>query len=558
MQFKRLDPRRLLLAEAVAAALLLSACGGGGDDAAEPSQSETETTATADVAAPAASPVTDPQAAAPAADPTADPEAANDPAAVVSSTPDPLANDPAVVGEMAAPEPAAGETGLGSMEAVSQYYEDLEASGHPVEQASAEPDPQGDVPQETDPAQVAESDEQSDRESAQSLTNIAGRTHFAKPKVAALDYTSDVSSTKQALLAKYKLVVLGARGGKDLNAFTTGIKSRNPNTKLGYYVAFNELSCSATSGTYFYPLVQAANKTNYWLRYANGTRAQWTSAYNACDMNISGWGRKNSSGETWMKYKAKFDYNSVFSKAPKITFAFSDNTFGVPRVSADWKRIGTNQSKTLSEIIREQREGQAAYWSSLRSLKPGIQIIGNANNDLSFYEYKGKLNGAMQEAAMGKSWSLETWAGWDKMMARYRGQLRNSAAPKDVFLEVRASPTDYRTIRYGLASALLENGWFMHLPSSGAFKPNWVDEYEAPIGKPIESPPTAPKSNGIWMRKYENGVVLVNPSKTSTRSIYVGNAYKRLKGTQSPTVNNGAWQSTVTLGPRQGLIMIKR
>ena len=74
----------------------------------------------------------------------------------------------------------------------------------------------------------------------------------------------------------------------------------------------------------------------------------------------------------------------------------------------------------------------------------------------------------------------------------------------------------------------------------------------------MESPPTAPKSNGIWMRKYENGVVLVNPSKTSTRSIYVGNAYKRLKGTQSPTVNNGAWQSTVTLGPRQGLIMIKR
>jgi hypothetical protein len=259
-----------------------------------------------------------------------------------------------------------------------------------------------------------------------------------------------------------------------------------------------------------------------------------------------------------MKVKARFDAESIFKKAPKLTFAFSDNTFGVPRVSADWKRIKTNQSKDSSEIITAQRQGQAHYWGWLRAYKPGIQIIGNANNDLSYYEYKSKLNGAMQEAAMGKSWSLETWAGWDKMMARYRGQLRNTVAPKDVFLEVRASPTDRKLIRYGLASALLEDGWFMHLPSSGTFKPTWMDDYEAPLGKPVQSPPTVPKSNGIWMRKYENGLVLVNPSKTTTKSIYVGSGYKRLKGTQDPTVNNGAVQSTVTLGPRQGLIMIRQ
>ena len=60
------------------------------------------------------------------------------------------------------------------------------------------------------------------------------------------------------------------------------------------------------------------------------------------------------------------------------------------------------------------------------------------------------------------------------------------------------------------------------------------------------------------MRKYTNGLVLVNPSKTYTRSIYIGSGYKRLKGTQDPYVNNGAAQSTVTLGPRQGLLMVRR
>ena len=42
------------------------------------------------------------------------------------------------------------------------------------------------------------------------------------------------------------------------------------------------------------------------------------------------------------------------------------------------------------------------------------------------------------------------------------------------------------------------------------------------------------------------------------KSIYIGSGYKRLKGTQDPYVNTGASQSTVTLGPRQGLIMIKQ
>jgi hypothetical protein len=60
------------------------------------------------------------------------------------------------------------------------------------------------------------------------------------------------------------------------------------------------------------------------------------------------------------------------------------------------------------------------------------------------------------------------------------------------------------------------------------------------------------------MRRYTNGLVLVNPSKTATASINVGSGYKRLRGTQDPGVNNGQAQSTVTLGPRQGLLMVRQ
>jgi hypothetical protein len=60
------------------------------------------------------------------------------------------------------------------------------------------------------------------------------------------------------------------------------------------------------------------------------------------------------------------------------------------------------------------------------------------------------------------------------------------------------------------------------------------------------------------MRRYTNGIVLVNPSKTATASIDVGPGYKRLAGAQDPSVNNGKAESTVTLGPRQGLLMVKQ
>jgi hypothetical protein len=118
--------------------------------------------------------------------------------------------------------------------------------------------------------------------------------------------------------------------------------------------------------------------------------------------------------------------------------------------------------------------------------------------------------------------------------------------------------TDYKRVRYGLASALLENGWFAYLQPTGSYKATWYDEFDAPLGRPIEGPPTAPKSNGIWMRRYENGVVLVNPS-TSSRSISLaGLNLKRLKGTQSPSVNNGAAVSSATVAGKDGLILIKR
>jgi hypothetical protein len=546
--------QKFVLLEIVAACAVLAACGGGGGDAGMAGDQQTEA---AVVATAGTDPATDGTVGAAAA---ATPDATQGGADAVAA-PQASAAAPADSSEQAAAAadpadlaPAAGEPAWGSMEATSESYGDSAATEEPVLRESGPSEETA-----VDAAnQTSDGTDGSGRESAQSLSVDSSDSGYAKPRVAALDYSSDSSSTKAAQLAKYKFVILAGRSASAIASLSSSIHSRRSSAQIAAYTVFNELDCSVSSTSSKYPLVKAANSTNWWLRKASGSRSQWSGAYNHCDMNISSWQRRDSSGRTWQQYKPKFDYDKLFRIAPYVNWAFADNTFHKPRVDADWRRIGTNQLRTDSTIVSAQRAGQAAYWSALRSRKSSLKIVGNVDGDLSPSQYVDKLNGGFMEGAMGRSYSLETWAGWGTMMTRYRAIARNTASPSAAFLQVYGGATNFKQMRYGLASALMENGYYVYLPSSGTLKSAWYDEYDAPLGTPTESPPTAPKQNGIWLRHYQNGIVLVNPSKTSTRSIYVGTGYRRLKGTQNPSVNSGVAQSTVTLAPRSGLIMIRR
>jgi len=509
--------------EIAAACALMAACGGGGGGGA---------------AQEAGAPVASASATSDTASAPATSDTASAPSGEIAAAP----ADPAAPADGSAQTAEAGppEFEGGSMEARSLAEE---------QESPAVEDPQATADASADMA--------GERETAQTLTIDSNDASYSRPKVAAVDYSSDSTSTRQALLAKFRFAIIGSRVGTTLTSFSAGLHARNPNIKQAYYTAFNEIPCSTTSGSYYYPMVQLANKANYWLRTASGSLSQWTSYYNTCNLNITYWGRKDSSGWTWMQRKAQFDWNTAFSKLPYVSYVMADNVFWRPRNTADWKRIGTNQLYTDPTLASPVRSGAMAYANALRGYNYKLQVLGNADGDLSQSEFKQKLSGAFYEGAIGKSWSIETWSTWAATMARYRALRANTTGGREVFFSVYGSATDYRTMRYGLASSLLDDGWYVYLPTSGGLRPIWFDEYDARIGTAIDPPPTSPKQNGVYMRRYSNGVVLVNPSKTSSASIYVGTGYKRLKGSQDPAVNNGQVQSTVTLGPRQGLLMVR-
>ncbi len=362
------------------------------------------------------------------------------------------------------------------------------------------------------------------------------------------------------LAAKFKLTLVSFYAGMGktrIQTYVDQIKAINPSIKLGTYVVLTEYRDNAAVTDTDYALVDALNKNGWWVRDATtGAKVQWTAGYGTWATNPTAWTRTDANGRRWPEFKAKFDTDHIVGGIRGLDYIYIDQVNDAPWVVADYMQNGTNLPKNDPVLGTEYRKGQVAYANALRSLNPGKMLLPNAGS-LATPEFNNQFEGAFMECLIGKSWSLETWGGWAAAMNRYRSEMAQTKAPHDVVFQACGATADPALARYGLASTLLHDGYFAYTVN-GQAAPPWFDEYDARIGTPLEAPPTAATASGIWARKYTNGIVLVNPSKTTALTIDVGTGYKRISGTQDPVINNGMAERMVTLQPRTGLIMVKQ
>ena len=109
-------------------------------------------------------------------------------------------------------------------------------------------------------------------------------------------------------------------------------------------------------------------------------------------------------------------------------------------------------------------------------------------------------------------------------------------------------------MRYGLASALMDDGYFSY--SDGYDKVLWFDEFDVDLGFAIDPPQTSSWKQGVYMRRFERGMAIVNPKDNGAQTVSIPSGYKRIRGTQDPQTNNGEVASSVTLADRDGIILI--
>ena len=375
--------------------------------------------------------------------------------------------------------------------------------------------------------------------------------------------------TYQAELARLSMMILKywpglAPGGESMESIVKAIKAKNPNALVFFYTSTDEEPLSVSGG--MSPLVNKIKTMPWWLSGStSSTLVASFYGHSEYTVNNTPYTRKDSSGNDSIDWLTRWYFNNYYKPVPSIDGFFMDNVFVRPRVAGDWYNNGVVLQPSDSRAAAALQAGYERWFGLSHQLMSGKFQIGNvgswANGGTLAIPagYNGMTNGGVLEGLIGESWSVESWAGWARMMKEYDAIMGSVSAPKLVIFNQWGSPTDYQSFRYGFTSCLMNNGYYDFTSSStGYYGVVWFDEYNAKLGAPVGAPPTSAWQKGVWRRDFANGIALVNPKGNGPQTVSLGGTFVKIKGSQAPAVNNGQTVTQVTLQNRDGLILLRK
>jgi Hypothetical glycosyl hydrolase family 15 len=375
----------------------------------------------------------------------------------------------------------------------------------------------------------------------------------------------------QAKLAKLDFAIIGYWPGWDKSRDMTmeqvvrNIKALNPDAQIFLY----ENSSAVDDNNLSYAPVKNKIEQMKWWAYLSGTSgARIQTEYGELvsapihHANTTLFTPRDGSGYQYWEWHARWVVQNFAKPNPSIAGFFEDVVFWKPRLDADWNRDGVTDPKDSPNAGKWLRDGFRERFELLHTLMPGKYILGNIADwgakDAVLTEFDHSLNGGVIEGIVGTRYGVEKWGGWSEMMRWYRKSMAAVAEPKLVAFNQHGDKTDYQSLRYGLASCLLDNGYFSFTDSVQKYTGLvWFDEYDANLGQASQAPVTAAWQNGVYRRNFENGIVLVNPKGNGPREVTLEEDFKRISGKQAPTVNNGQLTRKVQLNDRDGIILLR-
>jgi hypothetical protein len=371
----------------------------------------------------------------------------------------------------------------------------------------------------------------------------------------------------QANIAKLDVAILsvypgwGSSRGTDMIRTVQRIKQLNPKTRIFLYVIL-ESSLKPASAAWV-PLEQKLDSSKWWLYSSGSSLVLSDYGRNTYIMNITQFAPTDSDGLRLNTWFARYVAKEFASPNPSIDGIFTDNVFWKPRRDGDWNRDGKIDANGDATVAKWFRDGYKTYITELKKAMPGKMQLANVADwgdpKSVLTEYQSQWNGGVLEGIIGKSYSVENQAGgWQPMMARYRKTMAALAAPKIGMFHQGGNPSDYQAMRYGLASCLMDDGYYTFSDNAEEFHGvRWFDEYNVNLGAAVSPPSTAAWQSGVYRRDFQNGIALVNPKGNGPVEVTLEEDFKRIEGKQAPTVNNGQTTRKVQLKDRDGIILLR-
>lgn len=376
-------------------------------------------------------------------------------------------------------------------------------------------------------------------------------------------------ATYQAQLAKQSVMILNyypgmTVGGESMDSVVKAIKAINPNALVFLYSESDYQNPYGSTDAWT-ALRNKMNAMKWWL-YPNLSLSSPVASQNSSTwytIDNTPYTPKDSNGDDSIDWITKWYASTYYGQVPDIDGLFMDNVFVKPNVSGDWYRNGSDLSPSSSQAQAALQAGYERWFNLAHQLNPGKYEIGNiaewGQSGPIPSGYQNLVDGGVLEGMIGASWSIENWAGWQAMMTQYSRVMQAVNSPKLVIFNQQGSPTDYQSFRYGFASCLMNDAYYDFTDASAGYHGVvWFDEYNANLGQPTSSPPTAAWQKGVWRRDFANGIALVNPKGNGTQTVQLGGTFVKIKGGQDPSVNNGQTVTSVTLQDRDGIILLRQ
>ncbi len=366
----------------------------------------------------------------------------------------------------------------------------------------------------------------------------------------------DLSEEQARELAKWDLVVLDMEHQVKNPDKIRLMRQLNPNIIILAYLTTQEIFVNTPSFGNLTPLRQELWQNiqpAWWLKRPDGQKASWwqgTLILNMTDQAPA------VNGMSWGDYLARFTTNRILS-SDLWDGVFFDNTWNslIGKVNANLDIDGDGATESRTEIDQSYLRGMNDFFGQVRGLSGNRYLL--MGNDGNVFE---SLNGMQFENF--------PWArGWSRMMRDYSSFPADAASPAFSALNANTANAggadDYQRMRFGMASALLSDGFYsFDLGDQNHGQTWWYDEYGFSLGEPASAAFLAKNNSrdfnqtGLWRRDFKGGLVLANSGNTP-QSIDLNGEYEKIKGEQDPAINDGLIVSTVTIAPQDGLILLR-
>lgn len=351
-------------------------------------------------------------------------------------------------------------------------------------------------------------------------------------------------------LAKWDVVILDMEVQARQPEMLKKMRELNPDITLLAYITAQEIRGDASTSYSLMRRKLVSGISDAWyLKGSRGNRLSWWQGTYLLNITNEA---PVMNGQRLNTYLASFVAIDIMGSG-LWDGVFYDNAWDNITYFAKTQDIDINGDGSAdANLDYAWQEGMKMLYRETRRLtgKP-IILVGNGLTQV----YKQELNGSMLENFHDFSWAEFMGAYKKGSEGPYRMNIFNANTGNT------GNGFDYQRFRYGMTSALLENGYYSFDYGDTKHEQTWwYDEYTADLGPALGSAVSQKELTSyqpdVWRRDFEHGVAVVN-STGAAQTISLGGEYEALHGTTDTAVNNGRIVSEVDVAGADGRILLK-